>query len=179
MVVEKLPKEKKLTEEMEEYIEAIYELNTENRAARTGEIAAKLKVAPASVTEVLAKLENRKLIIYEKYRGAVLTSEGLAKAKKLKRKHRLLERFLVDILGLKRNIHEDACAMEHTLSDDAEHAMDKILGSPTHCPAGSPIPPCECPECTLEQERKRAGVQQLGPDDKDNDKDNIIKTGNT
>jgi len=130
------------TTPVEEYLGAIYGLLEEGKKAKTTGIAKKLKVKPASVTEMLKKLSRDDYTTYLPYRGVVLTRKGLKVASKIKRKHRLLERFLYDILGIKKeNVHREACRMEHVLSDEAEKAMDEMMGRPRTCPDdGKPIP---------------------------------------
>jgi len=81
---------------------------------------------------------------YTPYRGAALTKAGRAIATKVKRKHRLLERFLVDICGIDaRESHEQACEIEHVISDKAIDNLSAQLGHPSTCPGGSAIPASE------------------------------------
>ncbi len=140
-------------EQIEEYLEAIYDLETRDGSAKTTAIAKCLNVAPASVTEVLRSLSGKGLVAYEPYRGATLTEEGKKIANTIKRKHRLLEVFLTDILKLNReNVHDEACRMEHAISDETEHALCRMMHAPARCPHGSPISPCtlgvgSCAEC--------------------------------
>ena len=140
-------------EQVEEYLEAIYDLELRDGSAKTTAIAKCLKVAPASVTEVLRSLSEKGLVAYEPYKGATLTSEGRKIAGTIKRRHRLLEVFLTDVLRINREkVHDEACKMEHTISDETENALCKVLSAPTHCPHGSPISPCNknigsCDEC--------------------------------
>jgi len=128
--------------QVEEYVEAIYGIFEDGRKAKTNELAKVLKVKPASVTEMLRKLSRAGYVTYKPYQGATLTKKGFQSGVKLKRKHRLLERFLCDVLGVRKNrVHEEACRMEHALSDESETALDKMLGHPTSCPDdGKPIP---------------------------------------
>jgi len=125
----------------EEYLETIYGITEVADSAKTSEIAEKLGVKPASVTEMLKKLASEGYINYKPYHGSSLTKKGLAYGKKIKRKHRLLERFLYDFLGIRKSrVHEQACQMEHTLSDEAANALDRVLGYPNECPDdGKPI----------------------------------------
>ncbi|MBI5000259.1 MAG: metal-dependent transcriptional regulator [Euryarchaeota archaeon] len=140
-------------EEVDEYLEAIYDIAGERGCARTGDVAQRLGVAPASATEVLQRLSRARLVRYEAYKGVTLTRKGLRSATKLKRKHRLLEVFLHDVLGLKgKAVHEEACKMEHAISDETEAALCLALDKPATCPHGSPIPECTagaplCQEC--------------------------------
>ena len=98
-------------------------------------------------------LSEKGLIVYEPYRGATLTGEGRKIAGTIKRRHRLLEVFLTDVLRINREkVHDEACRMEHTISDETENALCKMLSAPAHCPHGSPISPCNkkvgsCDEC--------------------------------
>lgn len=142
------------SEYMEEYLETLYTLTESGMPAKTSEIATQLKVAPASVTEMLQKLADEGYVTYQPYYGATLTKKGLDLARKIKRKHRLLERFLFDTLKIKKDrVHEQACRMEHVLSDEAEEALCKVLDHPDECPDdGNLIPPCDkdvsnCVEC--------------------------------
>ncbi|MEM2892821.1 MAG: metal-dependent transcriptional regulator [Candidatus Bathyarchaeia archaeon] len=148
------------SESLEEYLEAIYTFNEEGKPARTKELAERLKVSPPSVTQMVKELAEKGLVEYEPYRGVTLTGRGMALAQRVVRRHRLLERFLHDILGLrKERIHNEACKMEHGLSDDAALALCKALNKPERCPDDEkPIPPCplavsDCSEC--EEARKR------------------------
>ncbi|MFA5772622.1 MAG: metal-dependent transcriptional regulator [Thermoplasmata archaeon] len=146
-------------EQIEEYLEAIFDIAGENGAAKTTEIAKHLNNAPASVTEVFQRMAQNGLVRYESYKGASLTAKGLRIVIKLKRKHRLLEAFLDKILHIDRNsVHDQACKMEHALSDETEIALCKLLKGPTECPHGSPTPPCtfdvgSCDECLSENTR--------------------------
>jgi len=140
-------------EQVEEYLEAIYDIAGTDGAAKTTAIAKCLKVAPASVTEALQSLAEKNLVNYEPYKGASLTGEGKKIAETIKRRHRLLEVFLADVLHINRaRVHEEACRMEHTISEDTENALCRMLNAPARCPHGSPIAPCSkgvgsCSEC--------------------------------
>jgi len=132
----------KLSSSEEEYLEAIYtKQEGKAQAATTGELAACLGVRDASVTEMLKKLSEKGLINYTRYRGATLTEAGCEIATKVKRKHRLLERFLVDICGVgNHESHAQACEIEHVISDEAIDNLSAQLGYPSTCPGGSAIP---------------------------------------
>ncbi len=169
-------------EQVEEYLEAIYDIAGIEGTAKTTAIAKCLKVAPASVTEALQNLADKNLVNYEPYRGASLTGEGKKIAETIKRRHRLLEVFLADVLHINRaNVHDEACRMEHTISEDTENALCRMLNAPAHCPHGSPIAPCakgigSCTECdnvtgsavSLPEELRATivPITELGPDDK-------------
>jgi len=141
-------------EVIEQYLKIILALGEGNDPVKTNEIAKALGLAPASVTESLQKLSDEGFVKYKAYRGVKLTSKGKSIASKVSRKHRLLERFLADVLGLESSkVHKQACAMEHTLSDEAEVALCRMLNHPDTCPDdGKTIPPCNldvwsCVEC--------------------------------
>jgi DtxR family Mn-dependent transcriptional regulator len=138
----------------EEYLEALYTLTQDDKTAGTTEIAKRLKVTPASVTEMLRKLANSGHVSYSRYQGVTLTPAGYRMAEKMARKHRLLERFLHDMLKIgKDKVHNEACEMEHGLSDETERALCLTLNAPGKCPDdGKVIPPCDlgfasCNEC--------------------------------
>jgi len=147
-------------EHIEEYLEAIYDIAGREGTAKTTEIAERLKNAPASVTEVFQRMKQNGLVRYESHKGVSLTAKGYKAAIKMKRKHRLLEVFLDKMLHLPSDkIHDQACKMEHTLTDETETALCKTLRGPNHCPHGSPIPPCNlevknCQECLSEESLK-------------------------
>ncbi|MFQ6053139.1 MAG: DtxR family transcriptional regulator [Candidatus Bathyarchaeia archaeon] len=152
---------------VEEYLEAIYTFNEKGEPAKTTELAKRLTVSPPSVTQMVKKLADEGLVEYEPYKGATLTGRGAALAQKIVRKHRLLERFLHDFLGLRRNrVHEEACRLEHDLSDETAAALCKVLDKPETCPDdGNPIPPCvldveDCGQCA-EARTAEEGVSKL------------------
>jgi DtxR family transcriptional regulator, Mn-dependent transcriptional regulator len=138
----------------EEYLEAIYNLTQNGKAATTSAISNRLNIAPASATEMLRKLGDEEYVKYSPYKGATLTSKGLGIGERITRKHRLLERFLHDTLKIGNDkVHAEACAMEHALSDEAERALCQALKVPDKCPDDEKlIPPCNlnfssCREC--------------------------------
>jgi DtxR family Mn-dependent transcriptional regulator len=143
-----------MSESVEEYLEAIYTFNEKGELAKNQNLAEKLRVSPASVTQMIKKLADEGLITYEPYKGVLLTGKGSAKAQKVVRKHRLLERFLHDSLGFsKEKVHDEACRLEHSLSDEVASALCEKMNNPSTCPDdGNPIPPCtldyaSCEEC--------------------------------
>jgi DtxR family Mn-dependent transcriptional regulator len=143
----------------EEYLEALYTLTKDGETASTTAISKRLKVAPASVTEMLGKLSDEGYVNYQPYQGVTLTSKGFKMAEKMARKHRLLERFLHDMLGIgKSKIHDEACAMEHALSDETARALCQTLRYPDKCPDDeNPIPPCDLKFSSCEECRKWEG----------------------
>lgn len=110
------------------------------KRVRTTEIAKVLKVSPATVTNMLDRLKRRKLVYYRKYHGAQLTEKGKILAAKIIRKHRIAERFLVDVLGMDwTETHKEAHELEHALSDELLERFERLISSTT-CPHGHPIP---------------------------------------
>ncbi len=143
-----------MSKNIEEYIKALYFITENGGVAGTNEISHYLNITPASVTEMLKKLDEKGYIKYSPYQGAVLTNIGLKLGENMTRKHRLLECFLYYILRLdKEKVHAQACEMEHTLNDETEWALCKILKHPNKCPDDQKlIPPCDlqfgsCDEC--------------------------------
>jgi len=132
-----------LTQAVEDYLKIIYELTSTHGRATTTQIAEALKVKPASVTGMVQKLACSKppLVEYEKYQGVILTPKGEKAALEVIRHHRLLERFLHETLGFPWDeIHDEACKLEHHISEDFEDRMAEVLGHPSHDPHGDPIP---------------------------------------
>ncbi len=131
----------KLTKEAEEYIEEIYRLQKRRGVARTSELAEKLDVALGSVTNTIESLERKGYVIHQPYRGVKLTEKGLRIALKILRKHRLAERFLTDMLKMSWiRVHEEACKLEHALTEEVTSKLEEALGNPKVCPHGNPIP---------------------------------------
>lgn len=133
--------ENSISKESEEYLEAIYRLEERDGSAKTMQLASMLKVVPGSVTNTIEHLEKHKLVIHEPYRGVKLTEKGQKLALKIIRRHRLAERLLTDILHLDwSKVHDEACKLEHNLSETVVKPLEKALGNPQTCPHGNPIP---------------------------------------
>lgn len=107
------------TPSMEDYLERIYKLIDEKGYARVSDIAEGLEVHPSSVTKMIQKLDKDEYLIYEKYRGLVLTSKGKKIGKRLVDRHHLLEEFLGMIGVDHENIYKDVEGIEHHLSWDS------------------------------------------------------------
>ncbi|MEM4447645.1 MAG: metal-dependent transcriptional regulator [Candidatus Jordarchaeales archaeon] len=134
----------KLSEAEEEYIEALYHMHEEGKTnVKTSELARRLRVSPASVTEMLRdSLAKKDLVKYVPYKGASLTPKGREVAAKIVRKHRIAERLLTDIVGVDWDeCHEEACKLEHALSDSVVDKLAASLKNPDTCPHGNIIPP--------------------------------------
>ncbi|MFN4234683.1 MAG: metal-dependent transcriptional regulator [Bacteroidia bacterium] len=126
----------------ENYLKAIYILSSsENQSVSTNAIAEKLSTKASSVTDMLKKLAEKKLIRYEKYQGAELTGKGKKIAINIIRKHRLWEVFLVNHLNFKWDeVHDIAEELEHINSEKLIEHLDRFLNFPQFDPHGDPIP---------------------------------------
>jgi DtxR family Mn-dependent transcriptional regulator len=126
----------------ENYLKAIYHLGTKStKGVSTNAIAEAMETKPSSVTDMVQKLAEKKLLSYQKYKGTQLTEGGRKIAAKVVRKHRLWEVFLVDKLQFQWDeVHEIAEQLEHIKSDELIVRLDKFLGSPEFDPHGDPIP---------------------------------------
>jgi len=110
-------------------------------SAKTGDVAKILGITPGSVTNTLEALEAKGLVRREPYRGVKLTDSGRKIALMVFRKHRLVERLLTDTLHFDwTESHDEACKLEHAISDPLAASIEKALGSPRVCPHGNPIP---------------------------------------
>ena len=129
------------SERVEEYLEATYKRQKTERPVSTSALARDLKVSLPAVTDMLRRLENEGLIEYRANKGAVLTPRGKERAVLIVRRHRLWERFLTDILGVKWDrVHREACRLEHATSAETEKKLASLLGDIDTCPHGYPIP---------------------------------------
>jgi DtxR family Mn-dependent transcriptional regulator len=126
----------------ENYLKAIYHLSEGNTmAVSTNQIAEMTSTKAASVTDMLKKLAEKKLINYIKYQGVTLTGTGVNAAVNIIRKHRLWEVFLVEKLGFKWDeVHDIAEELEHINSETLINRLDDFLGNPAADPHGDPIP---------------------------------------
>ena len=127
-------------ETIEEYTEGIYRLQEELDVVGTGDIAKYMSVTPASVTVMLKKLSEYGLVEHTPYKGVRLTTKGEEMSVALLRKHRLVERMLVDFLELPwEDVHDLACKLEHYLSEDVADRIARAMNYPTTCPHGNPV----------------------------------------
>ncbi len=129
------------TAKVEEYLETIYNMAMEGEVVIGARLAEKFRVAPPSVTEMLKRLVRDGYIAMDERRQVTLTAQGEELAEAVLRRHRLTERFLVDMLGMEwHQVHEEACRLEHFISGAVEQRVVAALGHPTTCPHGNPIP---------------------------------------
>ncbi len=140
-------------ERIEEYLETIlYLIKKNNAPAKTKQIADELNVSPPSVTEMVQKLSDKGFVEYKPYYGVEFTEKGALEAARIKRKHQVLEKFLVDVLDVDTKIaHSEACELEHSVSDMVLERICTYIGHPNLCPDGNPIDEGEC--CVTSKEK--------------------------
>lgn len=133
--------EQPLTRSQEDYLKALYHLQGEGRPVPTGELAQRLGISAPSVSEMVVRLADLGLVRHDRYRGQQLTSDGRRVALELVRHHRLLEMFLVQVLGYGWDeVHEEAERLEHVISERMEERIFEVLGRPQLDPHGHVIP---------------------------------------
>ena len=131
------------TDNREDYLINILRLTEGEGVVKTTELANYMNVSPASVTEMLKVLQKEGLVNYERYRGVSLTEEGNIRARDLRRKHHIMERFLTDVLEIDhQDAHDQACAVEHSISDDAANKMCRMMGTKVDGDCGTCKNPC-------------------------------------
>ncbi len=129
------------TATVEEYLETIYNIAMEGEPVIGARLAEKFRVAPPTVTETLKRMMRDGFIEMDSRRQISLTPLGVERAEAVLRRHRLTERFLVDMLGMQwHQVHEEACRLEHYISGAVEARVLASLRQPTTCPHGNPIP---------------------------------------
>ncbi|WP_019854846.1 metal-dependent transcriptional regulator [Actinopolyspora mortivallis] len=126
---------------VEDYVRTIYGLSERGAAVTNTTLTNRLGLSPSSVSSMITKLAQLGLVTHERYRSVELTEQGRRLACDVLRRHRLLEQFLVEVLDYTWDeVHQEADALEHAVSDElVEHIASK-LGHPTHDPHGDPIP---------------------------------------
>jgi DtxR family transcriptional regulator, Mn-dependent transcriptional regulator len=130
-----------LTVAVQDYLKAIYVLESAGERVTTSALAVHMGVSAPSATAMTKRLDAHGLVQRAPYRGVALTEKGRRGALEVLRHHRLLERYLVDRLGLSLDaVHAEAELLEHALSEELEAKIDAELGYPTHDPHGDPIP---------------------------------------
>lgn len=132
------------TPAVEDYLKAIYQLSEAGAPVSTSAIAERLGIAAGSVTGMLKRLAEAGLVDHTRYYGARLTDDGVSNAVRTIRRHRVLERFLVDILGYTWDrVHDEAERLEHVVTEEMIDRMAGVLGEPDADPHGAPIPAAE------------------------------------
>lgn len=131
------------TSTVEDYLKVIYQAQqvSPGELVPTGQIAAALEVAPGTATSMVKTLDESGLVDYEPYSGVTLTAAGEKLAAHVLRRHRLVELFLVQVMGMDwSEVHPEAETLEHAVSDRLLERMDEMLGFPEADPHGDPIP---------------------------------------
>jgi DtxR family transcriptional regulator, Mn-dependent transcriptional regulator len=130
-----------ITGAMQDYLKAIFKLQQRGGAASTSDVAARMRVSPASATAMIKRLARQRLVAHTPYHGLVLTPQGERIALETIRHHRLLELYLARQLGVSLDrVDGEAERLEHVLSDEVEARIAATLGDPTRDPHGDPIP---------------------------------------
>ena len=135
-----------ITDSIQDYLKVIYELTEGGEAASTTALAARLQIAPASVTGMMQKLASAKppLVEYRKHQGVMLTTAGKRAALEVIRHHRLIETWLVQTLEYSWDeVHNEAEKLEHVISEEFEERIASAMGYPLRDPHGEPIPSAE------------------------------------
>ncbi|NLZ61975.1 MAG: metal-dependent transcriptional regulator [Acholeplasmataceae bacterium] len=116
----------RFSESLEDYLETIYVLGGKN--VRSIDIAKRLHVSRASVNRAVNTLAEKELLIKEPYGGVFLTETGFKTAKAVQKKHQILKRFLIEVLGVEENVaNKEACGIEHNISDDTAQKIDRLI----------------------------------------------------
>lgn len=133
-----------VTPSQEDYLKAIWTLSERDAGAQTAgtkDLAEMLMVTQPAISKMLKQMEQQLLVSRERYYGVSLTAKGRQIALRIVRRHRLLELFLFKVLSYELHlVHDEAERLEHHISDKFERCIDSLLGFPTKCPHGSPIP---------------------------------------
>ena len=126
---------------VEDYLQLIYDMNREGRSVIAARVAEKVNAAAPTVWGTLRRMQRDGLVQVHPRRGIALTAKGTEAAESIMRRHRLTERLLTDLLGLDwAEAHEEAHLIEHAISPRVEERIMAVLGNPTTCPHGNPLP---------------------------------------
>jgi DtxR family Mn-dependent transcriptional regulator len=140
-MVEQLERRSSFTRSQQDYLKALYQLHGDQRPVPTRELAQRLGISSPSVSEMVTRLSAQGLVEHDRYRGQQLTREGRKVALELVRHHRLLEMFLVQVLGYGWDeVHDEAERLEHVISERMERRIFELLGRPELDPHGHAIP---------------------------------------
>ncbi|GAA4530396.1 MULTISPECIES: metal-dependent transcriptional regulator [Nonomuraea] len=130
-----------LIDTTEMYLRTIYELEEEGIIPLRARIAERLQQSGPTVSQTVGRMERDGLVRVEGDRHLAMTDLGRALATRVMRKHRLAECLLIDVIGMPwEEVHIEACRWEHVMSESVEQRLVKLLGNPTFCPHGNPIP---------------------------------------
>jgi DtxR family Mn-dependent transcriptional regulator len=140
-VAVELERRSTFTRSQQDYLKALYQLHGDQRPVPTRELAQRLGISSPSVSEMVTRLSAQGLVEHDRYRGQQLTRDGRKVALELVRHHRLLEMFLVQVLGYSWDeVHDEAERLEHVISERMEQRIFELLGRPELDPHGHAIP---------------------------------------
>ena len=140
-MVEQVERRSAFTRAQQDYLKSLYLLGGHERPVPTSELAQRLGISSPSVSEMVTRLSAQGLVSHDRYRGQQLTREGRKVALELVRHHRLLEMFLVQVLGYSWDeVHDEAERLEHVISERMEQRIFELLGRPELDPHGHVIP---------------------------------------
>jgi len=140
-VVDQFERRGSFTRAQEDYLKALYQLHGDHQPVPTRDLAQRLGISSPSVSEMVTRLSAQGLVEHDRYRGQQLTREGRKVALELVRHHRLLEMFLVQVLGYSLDeVHDEAERLEHVISERMEQRIFELLGRPELDPHGHAIP---------------------------------------
>ena len=140
-MVDQFARRGSFTRAQEDYLKALYQLHGDHQPVPTRDLAQRLGISSPSVSEMVTRLSAQGLVEHDRYRGQQLTREGRKVALELVRHHRLLEMFLVQVLGYSLDeVHDEAERLEHVISERMEERIFELLGRPQLDPHGHAIP---------------------------------------
>ena len=140
-MVEQIERRSTFTRAQQDYLKALYQLHGDQGPVPTRDLAQRLGISSPSVSEMVTRLSSQGLVEHDRYRGQQLTREGRKVALELVRHHRLLEMFLVQVLGYSWDeVHDEAERLEHVISERMEQRIFELLGRPQLDPHGHAIP---------------------------------------
>ncbi len=136
-----MPEEIRATATVEEYLEAILNMVSERKTVYAARLTERLHVSAPTVTATLQRMARDGLITTSKHKEIALTGQGTKMAFSIVRRHRLAERLLTDVLKIPwHEAHQEACLLEHAISEKVLESLYQTLGRPATCPHGNPIP---------------------------------------
>src|SRR6266567_8134084 len=140
-MVDQVERRSTFTRAQQDYLKALYQLRGDQRPVPTRDLAQRLGISSPSVSEMVTRLTSQGLVEHDRYRGQQLTREGRKVALELVRHHRLLEMFLVQVLGYRWDeVHDEAERLEHVISERMYQRIFELLGRPELDPHGHAIP---------------------------------------
>jgi DtxR family transcriptional regulator, Mn-dependent transcriptional regulator len=136
-----MPGESRVTATIDEYLEATLNMLSEGKPVLGARLAERLQVSPPTVTATLQRMVRDDLVTMNDRKEISLTDQGMKKAVSIVKRHRLAERLLTDILHMSwLEVHQEACLLEHGISENVMNRLYQALGRPKTCPHGNPIP---------------------------------------